>query len=51
MEQKNAFLGAAPVGTLMRAYALPCVISLLVGALYHIVTLGVKRSFVRAVFR
>ena len=30
-------LGLAPVGKLMRAYAVPCVISLLVGALYNIV--------------
>ena len=37
MEQKNAFLGTAPVGVLMRSYALPCIISLLVGALYNIV--------------
>ena len=31
------FLGEAPVGKLMRGYALPCIISLLVGALYNIV--------------
>ena len=30
-------LGNAPVGALMRRYAIPCVISLLVGALYNIV--------------
>ncbi len=33
----NAFLGTEPVGKLMRKYALPCIISLLVGALYNIV--------------
>ena len=37
MEQSNQFLGTKPIGTLMRRYALPCVISLLVGALYNIV--------------
>ena len=37
MEQNNAFLGTAPIGKLMRGYALPCIISLLVGALYNIV--------------
>ena len=31
------YLGEAPVGKLMRGYALPCIISLLVGALYNIV--------------
>ncbi len=33
----NAFLGTEPVGDLMRGYAIPCIISLLVGALYNIV--------------
>ncbi len=38
MEQKaNDFLEKQPVGTLMRKYAVPCVISLLVAALYNIV--------------
>ena len=37
MEQSNAFLGTAPIERLMRSYALPCIISLLVGALYNIV--------------
>ena len=38
MEQTaNQFLGQAPVGRLMRKYAVPCIISLLVGALYNIV--------------
>ena len=32
MEQSSQFLGTKPIGTLMRRYALPCVISLLVGA-------------------
>ena len=31
------FLASAPLGCLMRAYCVPCVISLLVGALYNIV--------------
>ncbi len=33
----NQFLGHEPVGKLMKKYALPCIISLLVGALYNIV--------------
>ncbi len=38
MEQStNSFLGQQPVGRLMRKYAVPCIISLLVGALYNIV--------------
>ncbi|MDO4322126.1 MAG: MATE family efflux transporter [Lachnospiraceae bacterium] len=38
METKsNQFLGKEPVGKLMRQYAIPCIISLLVGALYNIV--------------
>ena len=38
MEQKtNNFLETEPVGALMRRYAVPCVISLLVAALYNIV--------------
>ncbi len=37
MEQTNASLGKDRVGRLMRKYAIPCVISLLVGALYNIV--------------
>ena len=38
MEQKsNAFLEQEKVGKLMRLYAVPCIISLLVGALYNIV--------------
>lgn len=38
MDQKlNAFLETEPVGRLMRKYAIPCVISLLVAALYNIV--------------
>ena len=36
-ENENGYLGEAPVGKLMRGYALPCIISLLVGALYNIV--------------
>lgn len=37
MEQSNTFLGTEPVGKLMKKYAVPCIISLLVGALYNIV--------------
>lgn len=38
MEQKsNSYLETAPVGKLMRKYAIPCIISLLVAALYNIV--------------
>ncbi|MBD5119268.1 MAG: MATE family efflux transporter, partial [Clostridiales bacterium] len=38
MEQKsNTFLETQPIGTLMVKYAVPCVISLLVAALYNIV--------------
>ena len=38
MEQKtNSFLETQPIGVLMRRYAIPCVISLLVAALYNIV--------------
>lgn len=37
MDNKNGHLGTEPVGKLMRGYAIPCVISLLVGALYNIV--------------
>ena len=37
MEQSNQFLGTQRIGRLMKQYALPCVISLLVGALYNIV--------------
>ena len=36
-ETANQFLGREPVGRLMRKYAVPCIISLLVGALYNIV--------------
>ena len=35
--ETNQFLGTEPVGRLMRQYAIPCIISLLVGALYNIV--------------
>ena len=37
MDHGNQFLGTEPVGKLMRQYAVPCSISLLVGALYNIV--------------
>ena len=38
MEQDmNRFLGEEPVGKLMKKYSIPCIISLLVGALYNIV--------------
>ena len=36
-ESKNAFLVEEKLGTLMRKYAIPCIISLLVAALYNIV--------------
>lgn len=35
--QSNEFLGREPIGRLMQKYAIPCIISLLVGALYNIV--------------
>lgn len=37
MEANNRHLGEAPIGALMGKYAVPCIISLLVGALYNIV--------------
>lgn len=37
MEKSNAFLEEAPVGSLMKKFAIPCVISLVVAALYNIV--------------
>lgn len=37
MESSNQFLGMERIGKLMRQYAIPCIISLLVGALYNIV--------------
>ena len=37
MEKSNAYLAEEKVGTLMRKYAVPCIISLLVAALYNIV--------------
>ena len=37
MDTGNQFLGTERVGKLMRRYAVPCIISLLVGALYNIV--------------
>ena len=38
MEQKaNQYLETEPVGVLMRKYSIPCIISLLVAALYNIV--------------
>ena len=35
--QANAFLATEKVGVLMRKYSIPCIISLLVAALYNIV--------------
>ncbi len=35
--KSNSFLAEEPVGRLMKKYAVPCIISLLVGALYNIV--------------
>lgn len=37
MEHSNQFLGTERISTLMKRYAIPCIISLLVGALYNIV--------------
>ena len=37
METNNQYLETRPVGSLMCQYAIPCIISLLVGALYNIV--------------
>lgn len=37
MEHSNQFLGTERIGKLMKQYAIPCTISLLVGALYNIV--------------
>lgn len=37
MDNSNQFLGVEPIGSLMEKYAVPCIISLLVGALYNIV--------------
>lgn len=37
MENGNQFLGTERIGRLMKQYAIPCIISLLVGALYNIV--------------
>ena len=37
MNNGNQFLGTERIGKLMRQYAVPCIISLLVGALYNIV--------------
>ena len=34
MDSGNQFLGTERMGKLMRQYAIPCIISLLVGALY-----------------
>ncbi|MGN0413229.1 MAG: MATE family efflux transporter [Lachnospiraceae bacterium] len=36
-EKSNMYLETAPVGSLMRKYSIPCIISLLVAALYNIV--------------
>ena len=37
MDSGNQFLGTERIGKLMGQYAIPCIISLLVGALYNIV--------------
>ncbi len=37
MDSGNQFLGTERMGRLMRQYAIPCIISLLVGTLYNIV--------------
>ena len=38
METGNQFLGTERIGKLMRQYAIPCIISLLVGALLTLLT-------------
>ena len=37
MENSNQYLGTERIGKLMKQYAIPCIISLLVGSLYNIV--------------
>ena len=37
LQKTNSFLETEKIGVLMRKYSLPCIISLLVGALYNIV--------------
>ena len=37
MEHSNQFLGTERIGKLIKQYSIPCIISLLVGALYNIV--------------
>lgn len=37
MNEKHSFLETEPIGKLMKKYAIPCIISLLVAALYNIV--------------
>ena len=37
METSNQFLGTERIGKLMKQYAVPCIVSLLVGALYNVV--------------
>ncbi len=37
MQESNQYLGTERIGRLMKQYAIPCIISLLVGALYNIV--------------
>ena len=37
IQKENRFLETEPVGSLIRKYSIPCIISLLVGALYNIV--------------
>ena len=36
MESSNQFLGTERISKLMQKYAIPCIISLLVGALYNL---------------
>ena len=36
MDTENQFLGTERIGKLMSKYAIPCIISLLVGALYSL---------------
>ena len=45
--ETNQFLGNERIGTLMKQYAVPCIISLLVGALYNIVRITLALTATR----
>ena len=44
-EKSNTFLETEPVGRLMRRYAVPCVISLVVAALYNVRISALRLAF------